>query len=211
MHSRSTKLVLFSPFIIITVNIVVAIIFGKIIEKWAFIPIILIEWCLFMYFIIKYGGKESIKKWLKKSDKKWGWKILCLLVGILPLPIFLKYNILLEGWTIWLPWLLLAVINPWLEEFYWRGLLSDYTKNWNATVSVFFTSFVFSANHLVFGINSILFRGPEVFFSTLIMGIVWAVTYKKTNSLRWVIFSHFLVDFLNLSVPAFLELFQPTW
>ncbi|MPS71944.1 MAG: CPBP family intramembrane metalloprotease [Chryseobacterium sp.] len=72
-----------------------------------------------------------------------------------------------------------------------------------------FTSIVFSTNHAVFGINSNLFKGYEVVISTFVMGIIWAITYKKTNSLRWVILSHFLVDFLSLSAPSFLDLFKP--
>lgn len=106
------------------------------------------------------------------------------------------------------PWIILVLINPWLEEFYWRELLSDYTKHWKTALSILFTSVVFSANHAVFGKNSDLFKGYTVVISTLIIGIVWSITYKKTNSLRWVIIFHFLVDFLNLSAPAFLDLFK---
>lgn len=106
------------------------------------------------------------------------------------------------------PWIILVLINPWLEEFYWRELLSDYTKRWKTALSILFTSVVFSANHAVFGKNSDLFKGYTVVISTLIIGIVWSITYKKTNSLRWVIIFHFLVDFLNLSAPAFLDLFK---
>ncbi|SDK87446.1 CAAX amino terminal protease self- immunity [Sphingobacterium mizutaii] len=146
--------------------------------------------------------------WLKKPQKNWGWNIVAIIVGLIPLPIFLKFNYLLADWTIWLPWILLALINPFLEEFYWRGLLMDSTKTWNRALAILFTSVVFSVNHGVFGINSELFRGYEVIFSTFIMGLVWAITYKKTDSLRWVIASHFLVDFLNLSAPAFLDLFK---
>ncbi|MBD3903325.1 CPBP family intramembrane metalloprotease [Chryseobacterium sp. C-2] len=110
-----------------------------------------------------------------------------------------------------MPWILIALINPWMEEFYWRGLLTDHTKKWNGLFSILFSSILFSLNHLVFGIHSELFRGYEVLLSTFVMGMVWAITYKKTNSLRWVILSHFLVDFLNLSVPSFLDLYKATF
>lgn len=100
---------------------------------------------------------------------------------------------LLSSWQIWLPWIVLALMNPWIEEFYWRGFLLDNTESWPGWASVFYTSVLFSANHAVFGVSSELFRGPEIYISTLIMGIIWAVVYKKTNSLRWIIFAHFLV------------------
>ncbi|KQT20969.1 hypothetical protein ASG22_16260 [Chryseobacterium sp. Leaf405] len=203
-----SKFVIFSPFIIITTNIIVALVFGSLIGKWVFIPIILTEWCMFMFFVLKYGGTASVKQWLKNRNTNWGWIIITVILGLLPLPIFLKFNHLLNDWTVWLPWILIALINPWMEEFYWRGLLLNYTRSWNKLLSVLFSSTLFSANHLVFGIQSELFRGYEVALSTFVMGIVWSITYKKTNSLRWVILSHFLVDFLNLSAPSFLDLYK---
>lgn len=203
--------VLLSPFLIIVVNCTVATISGKIIGKWAFIPIILVEWCLFVFFILKFGGLVSLRKWLARPSGNYGWALLVLFTGLIPLPIFIQHFDLLESWEVWLPWILLAAINPWLEEFYWRGLLLDYTKSWNSLASILFTSLLFAGNHAVFGINSMLLSSPEVFISTLIMGIVWAIVFKKTTSLRWVIAAHFLVDFFNLSVPSFLDLYKPGW
>lgn len=204
-------LVILSPFLIILVNYIVARISGNIIGKWAFIPIILIEWCLFLFFVLKFGGRDSINKWLKKPVGSYGWPVLALFTGLIPLPIFLKHFGLLMPGQIWLPWILLALINPWIEEFYWRGLLLDYTEKWNNWLAILFTSFVFAANHAVFGVNSILLNGPEVFISTFVMGLIWALIFKKTGSLRWVIAAHFLVDFFNLSVPSFLDLYKPGW
>lgn len=201
------NIVLLSPFLIISVNIFVAVIFGKIIGKWAFIPIILVEWCLFAFFIWRYGGTDSIKKWLKKPSGNFGWSILALLIGFIPLPIFLMHFRLLNSWEIFLPWILLALINPWIEEFYWRGLLLDYTNDWNKWLPAIFTSLIFAGNHAVFGINSELLNGVEILISTFVMGLIWAVVYQKTNSLRWAIFAHFLVDFFSLSAPSFLDLY----
>ncbi len=208
MVLNKNKIVLLSPFLIIIINIVVAVVFGKLIGKWAFIPIILIEWCLFMFFILRFGGKESIKKWLKKPTGSFGWTILALLMGLITLPLFLLHHDSLSSWTIWLPWILLALINPWIEEFYWRGLLLDFTSKWSKWSAIFFSSFVFAINHAVFGINSEVNSGFTIVISTFIMGVIWAIVYKKTNSLSWIIFAHFLVDFFSLSVPAFLDLFD---
>jgi uncharacterized protein len=201
------KIVIGSPFIIILINYAIAIVFGNIVGKWTFIPIILVEWCLFMFFVLRFGGTVSIKNWLKKPSGNVGWKVLALLSGIIPLPIFLMHFGLLNSWEIWLPWILLALINPWIEEFYWRGLLSDYTKEWNAWIAVIFSSLLFAGNHAVFGVNSELLRGFETVISTFVMGVIWAVVYRKTNSLRWLILAHFLVDCFSLSAPSFLDLY----
>jgi hypothetical protein len=200
--------VLLSPFLILAINFGVAFLFESLIGKWAFIPIILIEWCLFLFFILRYTEKETRKKWLQKSKGSFGWNILAVFIGILPLPLFLMHYETLEIWKVWLPWILLALINPWLEEFYWRGLLLDYTKDWSKWAAIIFTSSVFALNHAVFGVNSELNSGVTVIISTFIMGIIWALVYKKTDSLRWVILAHFLVDFFNLSAASFLDLYE---
>lgn len=208
---ENNRIVYLSPFIIIAINCLIAIIFGKIIGKWAFAPIILIEWCLFLFFIKKYGEPNQIRNWLSKPQGNYGWVILSIVIGLLPLPIFLKHYNLLTTWEIILPWILIAIINPFFEEFYWRGLLTDYTSKWNNWLSISVMSILFALNHFVFAINSDLFKGLPVFISTLMMGIIWALVYKKTKSLRLTIISHFLVDFLNLSVPSFLDMFKQGW
>ena len=205
---KKKNIVIASPFLIIAVNLGAAYIFGNYIGKRAFVPMILIGWSLWLFFIVKYGSLDAINKWLNKPKGKFIWSILALAVGLIPLPIFLLHNETLAGWQVWLPWILLALINPWIEEFYWRGLLLDYTKNWSNWTSILFTSILFALNHIAFGINSEVNRGLDLIIATFIMGIVWAIIYKKTGSLRWAIFSHFLVDFLNLSAPAFLDLFE---
>ncbi len=204
----SKHIVIASPFLIIAANFGAAYIFGHLIGKWAFMPMILIGWGLWLFFILKYAGINSIKNWLVRPKGRFGWSALGLLVGLIPLPIFLLYNEALAGWHVWLPWVLLALINPWIEEFYWRGLLLDYINNWPIWTSVLFTSLLFAFNHIAFGINSGVNSGIELIISTFIMGVVWAIIYLKTGSLRWAIFSHFMVDFLSLSTPAFLDLFD---
>ena len=202
------RLVLLSPFVIIAINFVTAVIAGDIIGKWAFVPIILIEWCLFMAVVLWAGGIDSVKKWLRPPLKKRGYLILALLSGCIPIPIFMMHYQLLAPVHIWVPWLVLALVNPWIEEFYWRGLLLEYSSHWKLWQAILFSSFVFALNHLVFGINSELNQGLTVFVSTFVMGLLWAIVFKKTLSLRWVIFAHFLVDIFNLSVPSFLDLYE---
>lgn len=207
MNLTKRKIVLVSPFIIIAISFGIAFLFGNIIGKWAFIPIILIQWCLFMFFILKYSEKETRKKWLQKSKGSFGWKILALFIGLIPLPLFLMHYETLGIWKVWLPWILLALINPWLEEFYWRGLLLEHTKHWRNWTSILFTSSVFALSHAVFGVNSELNSGFTVIISTFVMGIIWALVFKKTQSLRCIILAHFLVDFFNLSASSFLDLY----
>lgn len=200
------RVVILSPLLIIGVNFGVAYLSGYIIGKWAFIPMILTGWILWLFFIQRFGGIESVRSWLRKSKGQLWWGIFAVFIGLLPLPIFLIHSDTLSEWTIWMPWIILALINPWIEEFYWRGLLLDFTKSWSGWTSIVYSGSLFSINHIAFGVNSELNSGLEVVVSTLIMGIVWGIVYKKTKSLRWVIFAHFLVDFFGLSAAAFMDL-----
>lgn len=209
--SKRKTIVLASPFLITAINFLVAYVFGEIMGKWAFIPIILIEWCLFMFFVLRFGGVDSIKKWLKKPSGSFGWAILALAMGLISLPIFLMHWELLSPWEVWIPWILLALINPWIEEFYYRGLLLDYTSNWPNWVAILFAGSVFAINHSVFGVNSELNSGYTIVIATFVMGIIWGIVYKKTTSLRWLVLAHFLVDFFGLSAAAFLDLWEAGW
>ena len=138
--SAPKRIVLISPFLITIVNVIIAFTFGEIIGKWAFIPIVLIEWVLFLFFVFKYGGgAASIKKWLQKPKGFSIWTALTVLMGLITLPLFLMHYNTLTDWKIWLPWLLLALINPWIEEFYYRGFLLDNTREWKNWKAILFS------------------------------------------------------------------------
>ena len=121
MAITNRKIAIASPFLIIMVNFGVAFLFKPIWGKWAFVPMILIGWALWLFFILKLGEESSIKKWLKKPVGALGWSLLAVAVGLIPLPLFLFHYNTLSVWQVWLPWITLALINPWIEEFYWRG------------------------------------------------------------------------------------------
>ena len=208
MYISNRTVVLLSPILIIGIHHIVAYGSGQVIGKWAFVPMLITCWLLWMYFVLRYGGGASIQRWLQPPKRTGWWIVLALFVGILPLPVFLFHHDALASWTIWLPWLVIALINPWIEEFYWRGLLLDYTKHWPAWTAVLYSSGLFALNHFAFGINSQVNSGYDVVVATFIMGVAWAIIYLKTKSLRWTIFSHILVDLLNLSAAGFLDVYD---
>jgi len=136
--------------------------------------------------------------------------MLAIAVSLIPLPILLINWALLRPIQVWLPWLLFALINPWFEEGYWRGLLLDTTATWKGGFSILYTSGLFAISHPAsWGVNSIANRSITVVISTFIMGAVWALVYRRTRSLRWVVVAHILVDLFNLAIPVFLNLYAP--
>jgi hypothetical protein len=124
------KIILLSPFAIIALGHLTARLAGIALGVWAWIPLTLVLWSAFASLIAWGGGRDAIGRWLRRPHGAWGWSALAMVVGLLPLPIFLlNYQLLTPAW-IWLPWLVFASINPWLEEGYWRGLLLDATAEW---------------------------------------------------------------------------------
>jgi len=206
----SKRLILLSPLGIIAIGHLTARLTGMVLGVWAWVPLTVALWAMFALMIAWGGGREAIKRWLRAPQGAWGWSALAVVVGLIPLGVFLRYWKLFPSAWIILAWLLLALINPPLEEGYWRGLLLDNTASWPGWLAVLYSSFFFAINHpLTFGVYSIANRNPVVLISTFVMGVVWGVTYRNTRSLRWTIFAHCLTDLLNLSVLAFLNVFVP--
>ena len=203
--------ILLSPLGIIAIGHLVARFAVIYLGVWAWLPLQLTLWSMFAWLIAWGGGRESIQRWLLPPHGAWGWSALAVLVGTIPLQLFLQNWKLFDSIGLVLLSLLLIVINPFLEEGYWRGLLLDQSKAWPGWLSILYSSFFFAVDHpLTFGVFSIANRHPITTISTFIMGVVWAIVYKKTGSLRWLIFSHLLVDLFNLSILALLNVFVPS-
>ncbi len=204
------RLVLLSPLVIIALGYFIARVGGDISGVWVWIPMTLIVWGMFGFMIAWGGGNGAVRRWLRAPQGARGWAVLALVVGLTPLGVFLRYwNSFPSVWIV-SAWLLFAIINPLLEEGYWRGLLLDNTRNWPGWLGVLYSTSLFAINHpLTVGVHSIANRHPAVLISTFIMGLAWAVVYRKTQSLRWAVLGHMLVDLLNLSILAFLNIVVP--
>ena len=176
---------------------------------WVWVPIVLVYWACMASLIWLNGGRDSIIRWLAPSKGRWYWNGLALLLVLPLLPTFLDNYQLFSEWWILLLGLILAAVNPWLEEGYWRGLLLDATRTWPGWLSLLYSSSLFAITHLSLGVHSVASRHPIAIIAIGMMGLVWGIVYKKTGSLRWVIFGHVLVDLFNLTVPALLNLYLP--
>lgn len=212
IHTSKSRrwFILLSPFVIIVLGRLTAMLAGRALGLWAWVPIILVSWGLFALLIRIGGSKASLRSWAGPPRGAWGWSALALLVALIPFPLFLLHWRLLAPIWIWLPWLVFALINPFLEEGYWRGVLSDATSGWPGWISVLFSSSLFALAHpLTLGVTSIANRHPATVISTFLMGVAWAIAYRKTGSLRFPVLAHILVDLFNLSVAAFLNIYLP--
>ena len=207
---KKNLLVVLSPFAVIGIGSLVIRLAAVYLGVWAWVPWILVYWGMIGLLVFWIGGKASIKKWWAKPTGNWFWSALAVLIGLSSLYIFASSWRVLLPLQVFIPWLIVGLLNPFLEEWYWRGLLLDYTKEWKSWVSILLFSVLFSLNHLLgIGVTSIGCRHPVLIMNALVVGILYSWVYKKTKSLRWAIVGHALADLLGLSVAVFLNLWVP--
>lgn len=210
LHSRQRTLLLVSPLIVISLGFGTATVFGSLIGEWAWIPLALVYWGAMAAVVLWFRGTTSLRKrWLGKPTRMNVWTILSLVLSLVPLSILAMHAHLFDSVWLIVFWLLFALINPWFEEFYWRGLLLD-ALPFARWLNVIISTALFVLSHpLMWGVFSLGNRSWHVFLFLGVIGVLWAVTYYTTRSLRWVIVSHLIVDIGNLSVLVFLNIYVP--
>lgn len=211
LSAKKRVLALISPFVIILLGYLTAALFSNFVDGWAWVPLAIVYWGSLGFCIIYFKEGRRIQEWLGKSKPSKGSVIVSLALGMFPLTILITNYELFDSILLIILWLLFALINPWFEELYWRGLLLDAAETWfPRSAGVLFSTVLFVLSHpLMWGVFSIASTSYHLYIYLLVMGIVWSITYYKTGSLRWVIVSHFLVDIGNLTVLTFLNRYVP--
>ena len=204
------RIIVFSPLVVILIGAIVIRLAQHSFGVWAWVPWILVYWAIMGFLVSWGGGKQSIKRWLGRPQGRWLWSGLAILLVLPSLPMFITSWRLLMPVYVCIPWLIVGLVNPFLEEWYWRGLLLDNTSAWPSWAAIVGTSALFSLNHLLgIGTTSIGGRHPVLLMNALVLGILFGVIYRKTNSLRWQIVAHAIADLLGVSVAVFLNLWVP--
>lgn len=107
-------------------------------------------------------------------------------------------------------WMLVAVlgyalINPYFEETFWRGLLEELPAP--PAVRTLYSAFLFGFSHYFLWGAVWLADPPRKWMvsavATFFMGILWSWLYRRDGRLAYPMASHFLVDIGNLSVAVF--------
>lgn len=203
---------LFSPILVVGLGYLIARFTGAIWGVWAWVPILVYYWGILIALIFWGGGLEAIRRWLQASRSGrwlWVWRGLSLFLPALFFPtVFLPSLPYLNKWWIVLLWVFLGMVNPWIEEGYWRGLLMDAASGWPGWLAGLYSAFWFGASHpLILGVNGgDAIKGIPGFIGTFIVGLVWALVYRQTRSLRWPVFGHFLQDMFAPPILVFLNL-----
>jgi membrane protease YdiL (CAAX protease family) len=205
----SQAFILASPLILLAANYLTARLGLHFLGSWAWLPF-QIEYWLLLALLIHYGGGWQVVRRAYRRPTKWGWWIPCILVGFLPLPVLLFNRGLIHQPVLIVSWLLIAVLNPFFEESYWRCLFGEATEKWPVFLACLYPTLFFTLAHpLGFGVFSIGCRSVHMLLSLIAMGALWSFVYRKTQSLQAITVSHILVDLFNMSVWVYMNILIP--
>ena len=173
VHSKRQGLILLSPFAVILLGQLAARTLGPALGVWSWLPLTTGYWIILAVIIIWGGCQSAIKRWRQTSRGIWLWPLLAISIAVMPtLPMQFPntWRFLLQT-RIWLPTLVFVVINPRAEEGYWRGLLLDAMANKNKWLATFFSSILFTINHMWISVMVIGARDPMASIYQFVFGV----------------------------------------
>lgn len=162
---------------------------------YMWIPFVVLYWIVLSAMIVIGTPKDKLIGRFQAPQGGKRWSIISVLISLIGLANMImllddysKMNILIPG-------LILSVINPWIEESFWRGFLIERLSDFPKAFSIPYINICFALLHLLtIGVISVPNQELVILPITFIVGVIWSVTYLKTNSLRYVVIGHFLLD-----------------
>lgn len=131
------------------------------------------------------------------------------LVGLV-LPALLPVGVLFSNyqavplWT-WFYICVFALINPFFEEVFWRGVINQLPVS--GVQRQFVSAGLFSFSHY-FLWGTYWLSNPRLLVptcvTTFVMGWCWMWFYQRDGRLLYPVLSHMVVDFVNLSIAVFM-------
>lgn len=210
-YARSRLLFAFSPLALVAISASIQLIAGHYVGVWAWVPTMLGFWLLIALLLHMYPGSPRPLQRFQRASGSQFWSVLAVLAGLLSLNGFLGHWTLLVDAQLIAAWLVFALVNPWFEESYWRGLLIDSTASWGKLASLLYSSVWFAVSHpLIWGIYSLPLRKAEAVGALLFVGLIWGLAYQRTGSLRWCVAGHMLANLLGLAALVLLNIYDPT-
>ncbi len=163
-----------------------------------------IEWSFF-YAKRKLAIEPVSISFSLRPAPKWNRLVFGVIVpALLPFGFFLL-NVNAVPITFLVFIIVFALVNPYFEERFWRGLLSFLPAG--NKVKIFYSALLFCGSHYFLWGAYWLANPPEKWIAavitTFIMGILWMWFYQKDGRLEYPILSHILVDIFNLSFAVF--------
>ena len=163
---------------------------------WIYVCLFYAGWIFASLFLLL--KKQDVQELLGSiRNGQWG------LVGI-PFVFVAFYYVFIPNrellkWDYWLILhLIICLVNPFMEELYWRGLVSKFGSR--PVYSYLFSTIAFAASHpLILGVNSPGVAGWIGFTGTFLVGSMLWLVFFKTRSLWLCVLIHFLIDFFGVA------------
>lgn len=179
------RLLLLSPFAVIAVGQLAARIISPRGGTWAWAYLFAGYWITLAGFILWGGGREAIFQWLQPSQGGSFWPITTMVFSLVTTLWMVIPNCrLLLRPGILFPTVAFTLINPCLEEGYWRGLIIDAMARWPRWLAILFSGSLSAINHLFVMVVVPAARNPAVWAYQLVLGLLMGIVYTKTNSIN---------------------------
>lgn len=183
---------------------------GSLWGAWAWVPTAVVFWGGIALIVHLFPGSPPRERF-RKPTGAFAWSVLAVLAGLFSIHGFLRHWGTLNSPQLVTAWLVFALVNPWFEESYWRGLLIDSTASWGKLASLSYSALWFAASHpLIWGVHSLPLRKPEAVGALLLVGLIWGLVYQRSMSLRWCVAGHMLANLFGLAPLVLLNLYDPT-
>ena len=200
-----------SPALLIGACAIVQIVAGRFVGVWAWVPAMLVFWVIIAVFLRGFSVRTPVRSRFRPSSGNFIWSALAIAAGLFSLHGFLSHWTLLAEAQVIIAWAAFALLNPWFEESYWRGLIMDSTAAWGRLASLLYSSALFAASHpLIWGIHSLPMRKIEAVGALFLVGLLWGLAYQRTGTLRWCVAGHMLANLFGLAALVLLNLYDPT-
>lgn len=197
-------MILLSPLAVIAVGHFAARSTGHWIMDLAWLPAQAAYWAMLAGLVaLAPGGFGRLRGWFQPSTGGWGWRLLSLItvLPVVAVTVMMARSFGIRDLPQLSGWLLLVLLNPLLEEAYWRGAIMSAAPAWPRWRIALYAAFWFAASHpLIVGVNIAVVGGWGGFAGTFFHGIIWAVVFWRTGSLRWPLFSHFLANAFSMAI-----------
>lgn len=208
-QKRRDLIIITSPIIVIILCHIVARISFYFLREWAWTTTAIFYWLIITLLTFLTTEKKNIKTWFIKS-KKSIWVLILIIGGFSTFPVILLRNLdvlNIKNINLIIFCILYSIINGFIEELYWRGLIYDIKINLSRWIIIIYSSVLFALIHpLMLGVFSELNRTIFPLIIAFFIGIIYSMGFFKIESLRWLIYSHILADIGSLSIFVFMNL-----
>ena len=208
---RPLLFALLSPVALVALCAAVQVVAGRFLGVWAWVPTMGCFWIAIAGLLYAYAPHAAPRSRFGPATGSALWSVLAVGAGLLSLPGFLAHWGLLDAPLLVGAWLVFALVNPWFEESYWRGVLMDCTARWGRAPSLLYGAAWFAGSHpLIWGVHSLPLRKPEAVGALFFVGLIWGLAYQRTGSLRWCVAGHMLANLFGLAALVLLNAYDPT-